>query len=389
MRSLVKAGAAGVLHRTGVDRLIGRAYASFRHDPLVLCYHRVVEDFHTSLRRSIPAMLTSRRMLEQQLDWIGRRYRFATLDEVGVRLEDGGRLDEPLAAVTFDDGYRDVYDHAFPLLQRKGIPAAVFLVTDTVGTSRVPVYDKLYALLSRASEGDRGGRRAPTPGSSRPAHTWSSPELEFLNRLPPDPMAATVRLLDMLSQAQLQGLVRRLEEEVALDPREMEGFTALTWEMVTTMRRAGTTIGSHTRTHALLTVESDGTALQETVESRDTLQEELGVSIDHFAYPDGRFDRSVVDMVSEAGYRFAYTVCRHRVPDRPWLTIPRLPLWERACLDGVGRFSPAVLSCNVHHVFDLVSRCRRDHGRAGHGPGGRGASTPAPRPALGQAGPDA
>jgi peptidoglycan/xylan/chitin deacetylase (PgdA/CDA1 family) len=372
MRSLVKGGLAGVLHRTGVDRLIGRARPDARA-PLVLCYHRVVEDFRASLRGSIPAMLTSRRMLERHLDWIGRRHRFVTLDEVGARLEDGGGGAQPAAAITFDDGYRDVYDHAFPLLRRKGIPFAVFVVTDLVGTSRIPLYDRLYALLSRAGPDGRRGPRAAARGPAAPERGRSAPGLELLARVPPDPQAATVSLLGMLSQAQLEGLVRRLEEEIPLDPGELDGSTPMTWEMVSTMRRAGTVIGSHTRTHALLTVESRATARRETVESRHALQGQLDGPIEHFAYPDGRFDPGVVDLVAQAGYRFAYTICRHRVPDRPWLTIPRLPLWERACLDGRGRFSPAVLSCHVHHVFDLVSGCRRDHAGARGGAGGRGA----------------
>src|SRR5207244_13385113 len=94
--------------------------------------------------------VTSRRMLERQLAWIGRHFRFISLDELCPRLECGESFDEPVAAITFDDGYRDVYDHAFPLLKRKGIPWAVFVVTGLIGTSRLQSYDKLYLLIARA-----------------------------------------------------------------------------------------------------------------------------------------------------------------------------------------------------------------------------------------------
>src|SRR5207244_10396360 len=57
---------------------------------------------------------------------------------------------KPMAAVTFDDGYRDVYERAFPLLQRKGIPAAVFVVTDLVGTRHPQICDHLYLVLMQA-----------------------------------------------------------------------------------------------------------------------------------------------------------------------------------------------------------------------------------------------
>src|ERR1019366_4751846 len=104
---------------------------------------------------SIPSMLVSRRMLERHLDWLGRRFRFISLDELGARLEAKDGREDPVAAITFDDGYRDFYDHALPLLKRKGIPAAVFVVTDLVGTRRVQAHDKLYLLLARRYQATR------------------------------------------------------------------------------------------------------------------------------------------------------------------------------------------------------------------------------------------
>ena len=136
-------------------------------------------------------MLVGIRTLEKQLDWVGRRYRFASLDEIGRQVEMGRSSDRPLAAVTFDDGYEDVYRNAFPLLSRKGIPAAVFAVTDHVGTDRPLAHDALYAQLLHGRNrlgapglasllGDVGSPRRRTLGSGTVARgmtvgSWSSP----------------------------------------------------------------------------------------------------------------------------------------------------------------------------------------------------------------------
>src|SRR3989441_10341732 len=149
LRRLAKTGIAYALHATGADKLIGVLSGS-RHMPLVIGYHRVVNDYTASAEHYMPGMLIGRRTLERHLDWLGQRYRFLSLDELGARLESGEPFDKPVAAITFDDGYRDVYDHAFPLLTRKGIPSAVFVVTDLIGTSRLQSYDKLYLLIARA-----------------------------------------------------------------------------------------------------------------------------------------------------------------------------------------------------------------------------------------------
>src|SRR2546427_5062632 len=149
LRRFAKTGIACALHWSGADKLIG-VLSGARNMPLVIGYHRVVEDFTTSAEDYMPAMLISRRTLECHLDWIGRRYRFLSMDELGARLENGEPFDKPVAAITFDDGYADVYHHAFPLLKRKGIPAGIFVVTDLIGTARLQFYDKLYLLLTRA-----------------------------------------------------------------------------------------------------------------------------------------------------------------------------------------------------------------------------------------------
>src|SRR5215831_1616264 len=115
--------------------------------PFIICYHRVVENFGRSAETAIPSMLISTSMLERHIDWLAKRYKIVSLDEIGKQLEANGPVHRLLAAITFDDGYADVYHNAFPLLKRKGVPAGVFVVTDLVGTGRPQVFDRLYLLL--------------------------------------------------------------------------------------------------------------------------------------------------------------------------------------------------------------------------------------------------
>jgi len=70
--------------------------------PLILGYHRVLADGLRSAA-GVPGLSVSPRTLERQLEFVGRRFRFVSLDELGARLETGDAAG--LAAVTFDDGY--------------------------------------------------------------------------------------------------------------------------------------------------------------------------------------------------------------------------------------------------------------------------------------------
>src|SRR5437016_1203117 len=98
--------------------LAGRRKPPYR--PVVLGYHRVVDDFDAAARTAMPSMLTSAAMFERHLDCLARDFCFVSVEEIGQRTANGEPFNEPVAAITFDDGYRDVYEHAFPILKRKG-----------------------------------------------------------------------------------------------------------------------------------------------------------------------------------------------------------------------------------------------------------------------------
>jgi peptidoglycan/xylan/chitin deacetylase (PgdA/CDA1 family) len=352
---VVKRAVARTLSWSRVDGLIGTLARAAR-PPVAVGYHRVVEDFRTEARRTIPAMLTSRQMLERHLDWLGRRFSFITLDELGARLE-SGRLGDPVVAVTFDDGYRDLYLHALPILRRKGIPAAVFVVTDLVDTTELQTHDRLYLLLARAF-----ARWAHPLPALRALLASLRIELEPPDQLTLDRRLTLTVLLRNLPGCDVVRLMHALEAEVGMDPTAADGLLPLTWAMLSEMQRAGMSVGSHTVSHAWLTRERPARMLEEITRSREAIEQRLGSPVRHFAYPDGRFTGAIARAVAAAGYGYAYTTCTHRDPRQPLLTIPRTMLWERSCVDALGQFSPAIMSCQVHGIFNLMRGCQQDHG---------------------------
>ena len=354
-RRLVKASVASALYRTRTDRLIGRVRKDVCN-PLVLGYHRVVDDFDAKARYTIPAMLTSRGMLERHLDWLGSRYRFISLDELGERLAAGYHFREPVVAITFDDGYRDVYEHAFPVLKARGVPAAIFVATDFVAQGVPLTHDRLHLLVGLALANERATALLRIGLGGQPV---------ALPRGAPGKAAAaafiTSVILGRLNRVSLDRLVARLEQELGVSGEITSVAPPLTWQMLAEMRRGGFTIGCHTHTHAVLPTETPADAYSEVRRSREVLEHRLGIKVEHFAYPDGRFNRPVVQAVDAAGIRFAYTTCGHRDPLRPLLTVPRRLLWERSCLSVLDRFSPAVMSSLVNGALDFMNPCVEDH----------------------------
>src|SRR5688572_22664163 len=95
-RGRVKEGAASLISRIGVPALRPRTAGVYR--PLVLGYHRVVEDFTAASRTDMPSMLIGAAMFERHLDLIGRHFRFVSLDEIGEAARAGLPFEEPVAA---------------------------------------------------------------------------------------------------------------------------------------------------------------------------------------------------------------------------------------------------------------------------------------------------
>jgi peptidoglycan/xylan/chitin deacetylase (PgdA/CDA1 family) len=329
--------------------------ASYR--PLVLGYHRVVEDFASAAQTEMPSMLTSTAMFERHLDCLAKHFEFVDLDAIGIAIRNGVPFDRPVAAVTFDDGYRDVYEQAVPVLKRKGIPAAVFVVTDLIGQTRWQTHDRLYQLMAK--------------GFTK----WDDPRRELLGLLSDLglPAADLLRsrsatrtaqvavsvLLPGLSNHDVARVMQYLEWGVGNGSVDVP--QTMTWPILAEMRRDGFTIGSHTRTHVSLPMESPAVTADELQGSKQVLEQRLGGSIDHFAYPGGQFTPSVVDALDQSGYRYAYTACPHQDTRHPALTIERLLLWEGSSIGADGQFSPAILGCQARDLWPPARMCGRLH----------------------------
>src|SRR5438309_1764911 len=125
-KGAAKAACASALHFSGarwaLSHLARRAAGGRR--TLILAYHRVVEDFDAEATRAIPGLLVGAKTFERHLAEVRRAgYELGTLADAlelnaGIR-----RSPRDVAVLTFDDGYRDNHDIAFPLLQKHGAPA--------------------------------------------------------------------------------------------------------------------------------------------------------------------------------------------------------------------------------------------------------------------------
>jgi peptidoglycan/xylan/chitin deacetylase (PgdA/CDA1 family) len=101
----------------------------------------------------------------------------------------------------------------------------------------------------------------------------------------------------------------------------------LSWDQLRTLVAAGWEVGSHTRTHPVLTDLYGDELERELVESRERIESELGTSCRSLAYPYGAADDRVSAAARRAGYCAGFTVPRRWARDEPLLH-PRVTVWR-------------------------------------------------------------
>jgi peptidoglycan/xylan/chitin deacetylase (PgdA/CDA1 family) len=196
------------------------------------------------------------------------------MDAVADFIE-GKPLPPSSVAITVDDGYRDFYLHAYPVLRRYGIPATVFLMTGFIDGEVQPWWDQLRAAWRNT-----------------PLEAGYDRKAEELKRLP------NRQRLEFLKQLPVRDSVSE----------------AMTWEEVREMAANGINFGAHSKSHPILSsLESEDEIRDEVFGSRDRITAELGYPPAHFCYPNGRacdIDERVTRIVREAGFRTAVTTER-------------------------------------------------------------------------------
>ncbi len=307
---------------TAASRL-GLASRVERGRVLVLAYHRVIATDRLRAMAVEPGMYVSNATFRQHLRILRTDYDVLSITE-WLGSWTGGRLRLPssgrFCVITFDDGWKDNYEVAFPLLKEFRLPAAIFLPTGFIGTTRwfwteivtwllmrgdasrllrpcLPQQESAWPVLLRfAAEHDR------THGSARAEAV--SGVIHELKAFPPATLAALC-----------QELPDRLRLAVPKIPICMD------WDEVREMAAAGIEFGSHSHNHHLLTQLSPAGVLGELETSRGRLAAECPAAVPVFSYPNGAVDPGVQRLVREAGYEAALTMdcgVEGRAPQDPF-----------------------------------------------------------------------
>ncbi len=351
-RRVGKGAAALALHYSGARELLSavqrRAVGGRR--VLILSYHRVVADFAGEARRSLYTLNVEQKTFRRHLEVLQETHDVVSLDEALSVLDGTREAARDVAVITFDDGYRDVYQHAFPVLRDLRLPAVVYVPSAFIGSDHRLGHDRLFAALRRMR--DRGiGPMAV--GVESPGERWLIDALEGNA----GPELALERLIARHSTPGLSRLADALEDRLGLASyRPPDGELPLTWEMLREMEGHGIVTGAHTAEHTVLTHERLDDARREIALCKASIEKALKRPVKHFAYCNGYYSAGVAQALKAEGFVSAVTT--EDMPNTPGVdpfALKRKVLWEASSSGMLGFYSKPLIACQFDDTFGMLA----------------------------------
>jgi peptidoglycan/xylan/chitin deacetylase (PgdA/CDA1 family) len=324
----VKRAVARVLYGLGVLQL-WQAIA-LRHRAVVLMYHRVLSPSEQRTAASHPALVVGRDTFARQMALLRKRFTVLSVAEFADHVQQRRPFPSSSCMITFDDGWRDNYENALPILSGLGLPSLIFLPMNYIGQRRVFWQEALVQLLARALA---QVRHEPDTRAALEALLGPAGLAGVLDHSGPDPRPAIIAVVSAqkaLTRDTIEQLVATLSEKVGIRMGELavtDGF--MDWNQIQSMTRQGVTFGGHGVDHLLLTQVSDGQADAEINGSKIALDERVGEPVPTFSYPNGYWTPRLAAKVKAAGYRLAFIAQGGSVTcdDDPW-TLRRVNIHE-------------------------------------------------------------
>lgn len=301
--SLVATGCDWLMHRVGAWRGL-----------LVLNYHRIGDPAGSPWDHELWSADADE--FDWQLRYLKRHFDVIGMDDLEHAQQDRrGRH----VLISFDDGYRDNYELAFPVLKSQSVPATFFLATQFLDQPYISWWDEIAWMI-------RTSHREFLDGPA-----WLADPI-LIDHL--DPQATIRKLLKIykcLPNEKTAGFLNWLGDETGRGrcPLSLASDMWMTWDMAREMLAGGMDFGGHTVSHPILSRLPAAEQRREITQSCQRISEELGQSVRAFSYPVGGLEScspETVDCLREVGVKwgFRFGIGFRRDPFHDPLQIPRL-----------------------------------------------------------------
>lgn len=262
---------------------------------IVLNYHRVGESDGSLFDHDLWS--ASAESFEQQVRFLGLNFdliRIRDLDDLWNQRR--GRY----VLITFDDGYRDNYEWAFPILKAHNSSATFFLTTGFLDERKLAWWDEISWMVRCASQ------------TALPANSWTGEPVSLKSIDVDQSIKTLLSVFKKLPGEKTEDYLNFLAKSTGSGrcPQDVADQIWMTWDMVREMHQAGMDFGGHTVNHPILANHPEEIQRNEIETCKQRIEAEIGQSISAFSYPVGGkdcFDDRTRACLKQVGYRWGFS----------------------------------------------------------------------------------
>ena len=252
-----------------------------------------------NLKQQSTIELLNEEIFEQHIQFYKSNFDVISIEELESLSKSTSKFNQKFAIISFDDGYIDNYELAYPILKSYQTPAIFFIATDFIDKEVLPWWDEI-AFLLRQSCGK----------TYRLLNTGKSFTLQkaTIDRTIQRIMSAA-KVLEHHSIEEVLSDVREQFHEAKMMAEENKQQLFMSWNQVKEMAVSGMEIGSHTISHRILSQLSLSQQEHEIVTSKQVIESRISKPVHSIAYPVGRYycyNQSSFTYAQQAGYLIGF-----------------------------------------------------------------------------------
>lgn len=262
---------------------------------MVFNYHRIYrEPLVTNFDEGVFGH--SERVFFEQMSWIKDNFNLISENQFIETIYSGKRLPRKTAMITFDDGYIDNYEIAYPILRHLNIPATFFIPYNQIEGKTSPWWDEV-AYIVKASKKEK--------------FNYFGKEIIKDKDSPEGAVREILRSLKDNGFSDINAQIKELMTicGVSVDRHDFTENQFMNWDQIKEVSDNGISIGSHTMNHRILSCLSEDEQRYELFNSKEKIEKKIECNVNSVSYPVGgenSFNRLTLRLAQDAGYKMGF-----------------------------------------------------------------------------------
>lgn len=309
---------------------------SLKQVGFILLLHRVVHNPSSYKFPDCIGLETLSSQLEELIVYlIDNDFRFISIDELTKELTQTSSK-SPFVCFTIDDGYRDVYTNAYPIFKKYKIPFTLYISNSFIN-SKPPIWHYIFETILNCND------KIFVPGLGKFFEVKKRAEkISIFNKL-----YNYVRN-EINSKIKYEEFINSIMSSNSLESSFYDRFSMLSWKDILKISLDPlATIGCHTLNHLDLSILDYENIVSEISKSKDEIENELGIKVNHFSYPYGSFNRVVLNYLKESSFKTALSTAPRTICSTDFKNPFELPRLSFSITDDLNSFRKKLSSDNI------------------------------------------